>query len=384
VPGPLEGTNVVELAAIGPVPFAGMVLADLGADVIRIERPDPGPLASTFSQDPTTRSRRSISINLKHQAGVDVFLNLATKADILLEGLRPGVAERLGIGPDTCFARNPALVYGRMTGWGQTGPLARTAGHDINYLSISGTLSAIGTADLPMAPLNLVADYGGGAMLLLVGVLGAFTHASRCGQGQVVDAAMVDGSALLATIVRGALAAGTWHEKRQANLLDGGAPFYRTYRTSDGEFVAVGALEPQFFSALVAGLGLDPEQMPGQHQRRQWPAMQETLAEVFGSRPRKHWEEVFEGTDACVSPVLSLGESPSHPHIRARETFLEVAGVIQPAPAPRFSVTVPDRPRPPVPAGTHTNEVLEELGYSEDDIGMLRRTGAVSGTFMED
>lgn len=376
--------SVVELAAIGPVPFAGMVLADLGADVIRIEPPDPGPLASTVSQDPTTRSRRSISINLKQQAGVNVLLDLAARADILLEGLRPGVAEGLGIGPDACFARNPALVYGRMTGWGQTGPLAGTAGHDINYLSISGTLSAIGPADLPMAPLNLVADYGGGAMLLLVGVLAASAHSSRTGQGQVVDAAMIDGSALLAAIVRGALAAGTWHEKRQANLLDGGAPFYRTYRTSDGEFVAVGALEPQFFAALLAGLGLEPEQMPGQYDRSQWSAMQETLADVIGSQPRKHWEEVFEGTDACVSPVLSLRESLSHPHVRARDTFLEVAGVIQPAPAPRFSATRPELPRPPVPPGTHTEEVLEELGYSEDDIGMLRRTGVVSGTFRED
>lgn len=360
-----------------------MVLADLGADVIRIDRMDAANLFP-LDQDPTARSRRSIVIDLKQKEGVGVVLDLVERAEILIEGFRPGVTERLGIGPDRCFARNPSLVYGRMTGWGQSGPLSGVAGHDINYLAISGTLSAIGPQERPMAPLNLLADYGGGAMLLVAGVLAAWVHASRTAQGQVVDAAMLDGSALLAAIIRGSLAVGTWHEKREANVLDGGAPFYRTYRTSDGEFMAVGALEPQFFAQLLAGLGLEPDQVPAQYDRARWPTLRQIFADLFGSMPREHWEAVFDGTDACVSPVLSLTESVDHPHNRAREVFVEVNGLVQPAPAPRFSATMVGSPRPPVLAGADTEGVLEELGYSKGHIGMLHRTGAVSGTFRED
>lgn len=382
--GPLQAVSIVELAGIGPVPFAGMVLADLGASVIRVDRPDPGPLATAFGRDPTARSRRSVCIDLKQRAGLEVVLKLVGRADILIEGLRPGVAERLGVGPEACLELNPALVYGRMTGWGQFGPLSGTAGHDINYLSISGTLSAIGPAEMPMPPLNLVADYGGGAMLLLVGVLAALTHSRSTGRGQVVDAAMVDGSALLPAIVRGALAAGTWTEQRQANLLDGGAPFYRTYRTSDDGFVAVGALEPEFYAALLAGLELDSDGLPGQYDIDQWPRLASRLADTFGSRPRVYWEEVFAGTDACVTPVLSLSESLAHPHLVARKTFIEIGGVAQPAPAPRFSFSVLDTPREASVPGADTDPVLMELGYNEYEIGMLRRTGAVSGTSRED
>ena len=381
-PGPLAGVKVVELAGIGPVPFAGMVLADLGAEVVRVDRPDPGPLAAISASDPTSRGKDSIVVDLKQAPGVEVVLRLAGTSDILIEGHRPGVVERLGLGPIECLARNPALIYGRMTGWGQTGPLATTAGHDINYLAVSGNLAAIGPTDRPLPPLNLVADYGGGAMLLLVGILAAITHARSSGEGQVVDAAMVDGSALLASVFRGLLASGSWIEQRESNLLDGGAPFYRTYRTRDDGFMAVGALEPQFFAALVTGLGLDPADVGDQYDRGVWPTMSARFEAAFGSRNRAEWVDRFAGTDACVSPVLTFSESLADSHLAARGTFVAIDGTAQPAPAPRFS-----RTPLPIPAGARpsnsdesvarTNRILETLGYSQAEIGMLRQERAV-------
>jgi alpha-methylacyl-CoA racemase len=380
--GPLAGVKVVELAGIGPVPFAGMVLADLGAEVVRVDRPDPGPIAAISAFDPTTRGKAAIVVDLKQPLGVEIVLRLAGRSDILIEGHRPGVAERLGLGPEECLAHNPALIYGRMTGWGQTGPLAATAGHDINYLAISGSLSAIGPADRPLPPLNLVADYGGGAMLLLVGILAALTNARSSGEGQVVDAAMVDGSALLASVFRGLLASGTWVEGREANLLDGGAPFYRTYRTLDDGFMAVGALEPQFFAALLKGLGLESADVGDQYDRSKWDSMAARFETEFASRNRAEWVEQFSGTDACVSPVLTFSESLSDSHMTARKTFLDVDGISQPAPAPRFSRTPtadPTAERPPDPDGSlaQTNRILAGLGYSEAEVGMLRQKRAV-------
>ena len=380
--GPLAGVKVVELEGIGPVPFAGMVLADLGAEVVRVDRPDPGPVAPFLTSDPTTRGKSSIVIDLKHAAGVELALRLAGSADILIEGHRPGVTERLGLGPGECLARNHALVYGRMTGWGQSGPLATTAGHDINYLAVSGTLSAIGPADRPSPPLNLVADYGGGAMLLVIGVLAALTHARSTGEGQVVDAAMVDGSALLASIFRGWLASGVWVEKRESNLLDGGAPFYRTYATSDGAFMAVGALEPQFFAALRDGLGIPEAEIPDQYDPTGWPGMSARFEAAFAARTRAEWVERFSGTDACVSPVWSFSESLVDSHMAARSTFIDLGGVPQPAPAPRFSRTpapIPSDPHAPGP-GSSTDEadrILGALRYTEGEIGKLRRDRAV-------
>lgn len=380
--GPLAGLRVVELAGIGPVPFAGMVLSDLGADVIRVDRPDPGPIAAISASDPTARGKHSIAVDLKTAAGREVVLRLAGAAEILIEGHRPGVAERLGLGPEECFGRNRALVYGRMTGWGQFGPLASAAGHDINYLAVSGNLSAIGPANQPYPPLNLVADYGGGAMLLLVGVLSALLHARSSGQGQVVDAAMVDGSVLLASAFRGLLASGAWVEGRESNLLDGGAPFYRTYRTRDGGFVAVGALEPQFFGALLKGLGIDPADVTDQYDRSGWVNMAARFEAEFASRSRAEWVERFAGTDACVTPVLSFSESLTDSHLVARSTFLEIGGISQPAPAPRFSLTPTAVAHVSNPEGSDSSDadvdrILGLLGYSEGEIGVLRRQGAV-------
>jgi alpha-methylacyl-CoA racemase len=324
-----------------------------------------------------------VVVDLKQAAGVEVVRRMAGSAAVLIEGHRPGVAERLGVGPEDCLARNPALVYGRMTGWGQAGPLAATAGHDINYLALSGSLAAIGPASRPYPPLNLVADYGGGAMLLLIGVLSALLHARSTGEGQVVDAAMVDGSALLATVFRSLLAAGDWVEGRESNLLDGGAPFYRTYRTGDGGFLAVGALEPAFFSDLLEGLGIDPSDVADQYDRTGWAAMSARFEERFASLSRGEWLERFRGTDACVSPVLTFSESLADEHLRARRTFVEVDGIPQPAPAPRFSRTPARTPGPSVdrvvaqdPVAA-TDRLLGILGYNRAEIGMLRRKRAV-------
>jgi alpha-methylacyl-CoA racemase len=355
--GPLAGLKVVELAGIGPGPHAAMILADLGADVVRVDRPSGGlQLGSPDAPDPTLRGRRRMAADLKDPAGRDAVLRLVEHADVLLEGYRPGVTERLGVGPADCHARNPHLVYGRMTGWGQDGPLASRAGHDINYISLTGALHAIGRAgERPVPPLNLVGDFGGGSMLLVIGVLAALWEAQRSGEGQVVDAAMVDGASLLAQMVWGLFGQKAWADEREANLLDGHAPFYDTYTCADGGHVAVGAIEPQFYAALLAGLGLTDADLPPQFDRDGWPGTKARFAEVFATRTRDEWAEVFAGTDACVTPVLGLGEVASHPHIAARATIVERDGVQQAAPAPRFSRTtteVPGSAMPPEPLET--------------------------------
>ncbi len=381
--GPLVGLRVLELAAIGPGPMAAMLLADLGADVIRIDRPVPAdlgvPMPAHF--DVNGRGRRSVAIDLKQRAGVDAVLRLADRADVLIEGWRPGVAERLGLGPADCHARHPGLVYGRMTGWGQTGPLAEVAGHDIDYIAIAGALGAFGPADgKPAPPLNLVGDYGGGALYLAFGLLAALHERQRSGLGQVVDAAMVDGAASLTGIFHGLAAARQWDGRETArgrNLLDGGAPFYDTYACADGRFVAVGALEPRFFAELIARLGLDDGWRARQYDRRAWPELRAVLAAAFAARGRDDWAAHFDGSDACVAPVLSLAEAPSHPHLRARATFVEVDGVVQPAPAPRFSRTPSATPRPSPEPGADTDAVLAEAGFTAGEIAALRAAGAV-------
>lgn len=371
--GPLDGIRIIELAGIGPGPFCGMMLADHGADVVRVDRLSPGGLPLPQI---TGRGRRSIAVDLKREEGVELVLELVAGADGLIEGFRPGVAERLGLGPEVCLRRNPRLVYGRMTGWGQEGPLSSMAGHDIDYIALSGALHAIGR-ERPVPPLNLVGDYGGGGMLLAFGMVAALLAAARTGDGQVVDAAMVDGSALLMTPIYELFAAGFWRDARGSNLLDGGAPFYDTYQTADGEYVAVGALEPQFYDELVRGLGLAEAELPPQLDVAGWPVLRERFAEAFRSRTRAEWEERFAGTDACVAPVLGLSEAPEHPHNRARETFVEVGGVRQPGAAPRFSRT-PRRLPPPAPEpGSHTDEILGELGYEPGRIAELRAQGVL-------
>ncbi|MEU0219891.1 CaiB/BaiF CoA-transferase family protein [Streptomyces sp. NPDC006265] len=338
-PGPLTGVRVVELAGIGPGPFAAMLLADLGADVVRVDRPGGPGLAIDPAYDVTNRNKRSVVVDLKDPDGPDQVLDLVARADVLVEGYRPGVAERLGVGPGDCHARNPRLVYGRMTGWGQDGPLAQRAGHDIAYIALTGTLGLIGRPDEPPAvPANLLGDYAGGSLYLVVGVLAALHHARASGTGQVVDAAIVDGTAHLATMIHGMLAAGGWQDRRGANLLDGGCPYYGTYETADGRYMAVGALEPQFYAEFLALLGLE-DQAGARKDVARWSELREQVATRFKSRTRDEWTVVFDGSDACVAPVLSLREAPHHPHLAARGTFTDHGGITQPAPAPRFSAT---------------------------------------------
>lgn len=340
--GPLAGVRVVELAGIGPAPFCGMLLADLGADVVRVGRPGGGP----NEHDLLDRGKRAVSVNLKHERGPETVLALVEQADVLIEGFRPGVAERLGVGPEQCWEVNPKLVFGRMTGWGQDGPLALTAGHDVGYIALSGMLHAIGRkGGPPQIPANLLGDFGGGAMYLAVGVLAAVLQARTSGQGQVVDASIVDGAAHLGSMLFGFHASGAWSTERGTNMLDTGAPYYDVYETSDGEYMAVGALEPQFYAELLARLDLT-EQAPDRDDPANWPALREHLAEVFARRTRAEWTEVFDGSDACVAPVLSMTEAQDHPHIRARGTLPSPDGVLQPAPAPRFSRTPSAPPRP--------------------------------------
>ena len=338
--GPLEGVRIIELAGLGPAPFAGMMLSDAGADIIRIDRSD----RATYPphQDPhvdlMNRGRRSVAVDLKHPDGVALVLQLVEAADGLMEGFRPGVAERLGIGPEECLARNRKLVYGRMTGYGQDGPMAMAAGHDIDYIALSGALDAIGRAgDRPVPPLNLVGDFGGGGMLLAYGMVAAILNARTTGEGQVVDAAMVDGAASLMTMTYTLRSAGIWQDARGTNLLDTGAHFYEVYETSDGGYMGVGAIEPQFYAELMRLLGLGDDDLSTQNDRTTWPAMKERFAAIFATRTRAEWEAVFAGSDACVAPVLSAGEAPEHPHNKVRGTFTEVAGVVQPAPSPRPS-----------------------------------------------
>jgi alpha-methylacyl-CoA racemase len=375
--GPLHGVRVIEIASLAPAPFGCMVLSDLGADVLRVDRPTS--VGGDASVDPLGRGRRSIGLNLKDPAGVDVLLRLVETADVLVEGFRPGVTERLGFGPDICLERNPGLIYGRMTGWGQEGPMAPMAGHDINYIAIAGALDPVGRAgERPLPPLNLVGDFGGGGMLLAVGILAALHERSQSGRGQVVDAAMVDGAALLTSFIHGMRGQGVWQDARGTNLLDSGAPFYDTYETADGLFMSVGALEPQFYAALLHGLGLEGEDLPGQLDQGRWPDLRARFTEVFKRRTRDEWTEIFDGTDACVAPVLGLGEAPNHPHATARTGFIDVAGLPQPAPAPRFSRTSADTPTPPIRPGEHTDAALGELGLTAEEIGELRDRGAIA------
>jgi len=360
--GPLAGLRVLELAGIGPGPHAAMVLADLGADVVRIDRPPSDPDAEVRA-DYVLRGRRSVVLDLKEPPDREQFLALVAVADVLIEGYRPGVTERLGIGPDVCGTANPRLVYARMTGWGQDGPWARVAGHDINYLSLTGILHAIGRpGERPVPPLNLVADFGGGSMLVLVGILSALWERSRSGRGQVVDAAMVEGAGLLAQLIWSWRGPGGWSDVPGTNLLDGGCPYYDTYTCADGRYVAVGALEPPFWAALLQGLGIDAEEFPQRQDPAQWPAIRERLTAVFATRSRDDWATVFDGTDACVTPVLSFAEAPAHPHLAARESLVELGGVRQPAPAPRFSRSPAGTPGPPPRPGADTSAVLAEWG----------------------
>ncbi|SDF67558.1 alpha-methylacyl-CoA racemase [Blastococcus fimeti] len=359
--GPLSGVRVVEFAGLGPGPFCGMLLADLGADVVRIDRRGGGGgLGATSLLD---RGKRSIALDLKDPADVEVVRALVRRADVLLEGFRPGVMERLGLGPDALLGENPALVYGRMTGWGQTGPLSHSAGHDIGYIALTGALGASGRPDeRPAPPINLLGDFGGGGVFLALGALAALLHARTTGKGQVVDAAIVDGTAVLTTMIHGMLSTGAWQDKRGENLLDTGAPFYDVYRCSDGQFLAVGALEPQFYAALLQGLGVaGDETFPDRYEPEEWPALRERFTELFAGRTRDEWWQVFAGTDACVAPVWSLLEATEDEHNRERGVFVEVDGTVQPAPAPRFSVTpgaVGSVPR----AGQHSDEIRAELG----------------------
>ncbi|MFE5003665.1 CaiB/BaiF CoA transferase family protein [Streptomyces sp. NPDC056696] len=337
--GPLAGVRVVELAGIGPGPFAAMLLADLGADVVRVDRPGGAGLAIDPEYDITNRNKRSVVIDLKADDGPARVLDLVAKADVLIEGYRPGVAERLGVGPDDCHARNPRLVYGRMTGWGQEGPLAQRAGHDIAYIALTGTLGMIGRPDEPpTVPANLVGDFAGGSLYLVVGILAALHHARDTGAGQVVDAAIVDGASHLAAMIHGMLAAGGWQDRRGSNLLDGGCPFYGTYETSDSQYMAVGALEQQFYDEFIALLGIEGT-VPARKDLARWGELRDAVAARFKTRTRQEWTAVFEGSDACVAPVLSLREAPGHPHLAARGTFTDHGGITQPAPAPRFSAT---------------------------------------------
>jgi alpha-methylacyl-CoA racemase len=380
VSGPLDGIRIIELAGLGPAPFAGMMLADAGADIIRIDRPERAtyPPHTEAHVDLMNRGRRSVAVDLKHPDGIGLVLRLVESADGLMEGFRPGVAERLGLGPDVCLARNPKLVFGRMTGWGQDGPMAQVAGHDIDYIALAGALEPMGRAgERPLPPLNLVGDFGGGGMLLAFGMLAALISAERTGKGQVVDAAMVDGAASLMTMTFTLMAAGIWTGPRGTNLLDTGAHFYEVYETSDGGYIGVGAIEPQFYAELIRLMGLADTEMPGQNDRPQWPAMKERFARVFASKTRKEWEEIFEGSDACAAPVLSPAEAPDHPHNRFRGTFTEVAGVVQPSPSPRFSATPGSIRRPPPNPGQHGDEALADWGVDEADIAGLRESGAI-------
>lgn len=377
--GPLEGVRVVELAGLGPAPYGVMLLADLGAEVIRVDRAAAarGELGAEASMVGLSRNRRSVAIDLKAASGIELFHTLIGDADVVVEGFRPGVAERLGIGPEQLHAQYPRLIYARMTGWGQEGPWASRAGHDIDYAAISGALHTVGrTGEPPPPPVNYLADFGGGGTFLAIGVLAALVERERSGRGQVVDAAMLDGAASLTAFLHGLLAIGAWSTERGTNLLDGGAPYYDTYRCADGRFIAVGALEGQFFTDFCERLELDPAEWP-QHDRDLWPEQKARLTALFVTRPRDHWAELFADGDACVAPVLDLEEAPHHPHNVARGTFSEAFGTTQPAPAPRFSRTPGSIERPPPRPGEHTDEVLTEAGVSEDALWALRAAGII-------
>ena len=378
--GPLQGIKVVEFAGLGPVPFSGMVLSDLGAEVVQINREANAPEINLFAPEKNipNRGRHIVRLDLKASTDMATALRLIERADMLIEGFRPGVMERLGLGPELCLARNPRLVYGRMTGWGQTGPLAQTAGHDINYLALSGALHAIGRADGgPTPPLNLIADYGGGAMLLLVGLLAALLEAGKSGQGQVVDAAMSDGSALLMAAIYSLKAMGYWSDRRESNFLDGGAHFYDTYQCADGKWLAVGPIEPHFYRILLEGCSVTDPDPRQQWHPKSWPTMKERLRAALRTKNRDEWCALFEGSDACVTPVLGLEEAPTHPHNQARQTFVEHAGLVQPAPAPRFSRTPAEIQSAPGSPVSPSNDWLTEWGFSETEIAQFVSAGTL-------
>jgi alpha-methylacyl-CoA racemase len=377
--GPLQGYRILEVAGIGPGPFAAMMLADMGADVLRLDRLGGGRGPAGVPANILDRGRRSVALDLKHPDGVELVLRLVECANALTEGFRPGVMERLGLGPDVCLARNPLLVYGRMTGFGQDGPYAGMAGHDINYIALGGVLAHIGRrGEAPVPPINLVGDFGGGGMLLAFGVVCALLEASRSGQGQVVDAAMVDGSAVLMAMMHGMRAMGFWSDERGTNIIDTGAHFYDAYETSDGGYVSIGSIEPQFYAELLRLTGLEGEaDLPAQMDRSAWPAMKERLAAIFKTKTRDEWCRIMEGTDVCFAPVLSMAEAPEHPHNQHRGTFVDVNGIVQPAPAPRFSRTEALISRPPSPPGADTATALADWGLSEDEIAKLHSSGAI-------
>jgi alpha-methylacyl-CoA racemase len=380
MPGPLNGLRVIELGAIGPAPFAGGLLADLGADVVRIDRQAPKGASSNPSPqfDFYNRNKRSLALDLKHSDAIKTVLRMVRQSDVLLEGFRPGVTERLGLGPQACMDSNPLLVYGRMTGWGQSGPLAQVAGHDINYLALTGALHSIGIAGQPPSPpLNLVADLGGGAMYLAMGVLAATIEAQRSGQFQIVDAAMIDGVVHLMSAFQAFRQCGTWTSERGENIVDGGAHFYGTYKTQDGKYIALGAIEPHFYAALIQVLGLDHSLLPDQNDRKTWPKMRTQFATIFLTKTRDEWVHIMAGRDACFSPVLSIDEAPQHPQMQQRDVFQKFDGVLHPSPAPRFSKT-PGALRRPAPApGQHSEEVLAEWGLTADEINALQEVGAM-------
>jgi alpha-methylacyl-CoA racemase len=375
--------RVIEMVGIGPCPFAAMMLADMGAEVIRIDRkpdpdaPNPYPMLGT-KFDVMARGRRSLALDLKDPRARQLLLDLVAKADVLVEGFRPGVMERLGLGPDACLDRNPRLVYGRVTGWGQSGPLSRAAGHDLNYVALSGMLHAMGRADSPPAPpLNLVGDFGGGAMMLAFGVVCAVLEAKNSGKGQVVDAAMTDGAALLGAMMYGLRAFGSWSDEREANLLDGGAPFYDCYACADGKMISIGAIEPQFYAQLLELAGAEDPQFRKQWRQADWPELKRKFTALFATRTRDDWCALLEGTDVCFAPVLDMAEAPHHPHNAARATFVERDGVTQPAPAPRFSRTPADIGSPPSTPGQDSARVLADWGWSEASVEALQRAGVV-------
>ena len=373
--GPLTGLKIVEFAGIGPGPFCGMLLSDLGADVVRIDRKGPGRGSPS---DVTGRGRRSVALDLKSPEAIEACLKLVEQADVLFEGFRPGVMERLGLGPDVALKRNPKLVYGRMTGWGQTGPYSHAAGHDMNYIAITGALHAIGTDEKPVPPLNLVGDFGGGALYLAFGLLAGVIQARETGKGQVVDCAMSDGAASLMAMFYGMKAAGIWKEERRKNLLDGGAHFYDTYQCSDGKWISIGSIEPQFYALLLEKTGINDPDFARQHDRTLWPDLREKLAHVIAQKTQAEWTEIMGGTDVCFAPILDLDEAPKHPHNAARQTFVEVAGVVQPAPAPRFSATPGAIQGPPPAIGAHDQEALSDWGFTDADIGALKTAGALA------
>ncbi|MEZ5169206.1 MAG: CaiB/BaiF CoA-transferase family protein [Acidimicrobiia bacterium] len=377
--GPLQGIRIVELTGIGPGPFAAMMLADMGAEVLRVDRAQL--VRDDFSgSNPELlfRGRRSVGVDLKNPDGVETVLRLVESADALIEGFRPGVAERLGVGPDECAARNPRLVYGRMTGWGQEGPLATAAGHDINYIALGGALAHIGRpGEKPVPPLNLVGDFGGGGMLLAFGVVCGVLEAGRSGKGQVVDAAMVDGTATLMTLIQGLQGIGMWSDERGTNMLDTGLPYYDTYETADGKYVSIGSLEPQFYAELLEKTGLTGEGFEAQDDPALRPRLRERLTEVFLTKTRDEWCETLEGSDVCFAPVLTMSEAAEHPHAKARGTYMEIDGFVQPSPAPRFGRTTPAAPTAPVWPGENTDEALTDWGFDASDISALRESGAV-------